>query len=402
MPTSSIRDGSATGGRSKTETVSMQHTPMNKTLSILLDSQIGRIYYFLFFIAILDLPRLLSRHFIGDLHYGGLMVAIIVVALAPFIIPTVEKSTQNKQSNIYGYIVLALTSLIIARGGTDFSIMIFFSITVFVMLTQYIGIDFYSEKNMGRYLDYTSVPLFLHAAMTVNDWYHHRYNDTVHFFGVAGFSEGWLGYELSNLSFCLFFIAVISGLKKGTVIRYAFLAIVLSNFYNATWTEAVLLITAIYLFIRKFLLHKVHVYTIAIIILLGATSVALLVYGRNLVGLTGKLEELMNAIQSLYYSKNYYGLWEHPTTHGLLPTLIYQGGFIGITWMAALIMYFYSMIRDIGYFFLITSIFFSYFFAYQYVNVLFLVILHISLLIPSEHMHNLRVPQLKNTQPSTP
>ena len=98
------------------------------------------------------------------------MVAIIVIALAPFVIPTVEKSTQNKQSNIYGYIVLALTSLIIARGGTDFSTMIFFSITVFVLMTQYIGIEFYSEKNMGRYLDYTSVPLFLHAAMTVNDW----------------------------------------------------------------------------------------------------------------------------------------------------------------------------------------------------------------------------------------
>jgi hypothetical protein len=402
MPTSSIRDGSTTGGRSETETVSMQHTPMNKTLSILLDSQIGRIYYFLFFIAILDLPRLLSRHFIGDLHYGGLMVAIIVIALAPFVIPTVEKSTQNKQSNIYGYIVLALTSLIIARGGTDFLTMIFFSLTLFVMIIQYIGLDFYSEKSLGRYLDFASVPLFLYAALTVYDWYFILANSRVPVFGVIYFSEGWLGYELSNLSFCLFFIAVICGFKNGTVIRYALLTIGLSYFYAAIWAGTALLITIFYLFIRKLYLHQIPGYLIAIIILLGVTSLILFVYDRNPFGLTVRLEELTNSIQSIYYKNNYYGLWEHPSSHGLFPTIIYQGGVIGITWVAAVIMYFYSMIRNVGFFFLISSILFSYFFVYQYVNVLFLVILHISLLIPSGNMHILRVPQLKNTRPSIP
>ena len=367
--------------------MTVNHPPINKTLNILLDSYIGRIYYFLFFLVILDLPRLLSRHFIGDLYYGGLMVAIIVIALAPFIFPALEKSTNNNRPNIYGYIVIILTGLIIARGGTYLSTMIFFSITLFVMMTQYIGFDFYSEKNMGRYLDYASVPLFLFAAMTARD----LYSMTKNVPWLISFSEGWLGYELSDLSFCLFFIAVICGFKNGTIIRYALLTIVLSYSYAAIWAGAALLITIFYLFIRKLYLHQIQGYLIAIIILLGVTSLTFFVYDRNPFGLTVRLEELTNSIQSIYYNNNYYGLWEHPTSHGLFPTIIYQGGFIGITWIAALIMYFYSMIRNIGFFFLITSILFSYFFVYQYVNVLFLVILHISLLRPASNMHLLRV-----------
>jgi len=194
---------------------------------------------------------------------------------------------------------------------------------------------------------------------------------------------------------------MICGFNKGTINRYALLTLVISYCYSVIWAGSALLIIALYMVVRHLYLHQIQRYLLAFIIFIGVTCIALFIYYYNPVGLTIRLKESLNSILSIYYDNNYYGLWEHPPTHGLLTTIIYQGGLIGIIWIGLVIMYFYSVIRDVGYFFLICSIIFSYFWVYRYVHVVILVVLHISLFMPSFNMHLLRFQQEKDATAST-
>jgi len=126
------------------------------------------------------------------------MYAIMIIALVPFIVPDL-KITENKHFNIYGYLVFLFISIIIARGGSGgsyFSTMIFLGMILFVMMVQFIGFEFYSKGNLGRYLDYASILLFLHALSSVSYMLNGRVSEHFPMFETIHFSEAWLGYEL--------------------------------------------------------------------------------------------------------------------------------------------------------------------------------------------------------------
>lgn len=359
----------------------------NNAITILVETQMGRIFYLLFFVTILDLPRLITRHFIGDLYYGGLLLAIIVLAFSPFIVP--QLSIFSKFSfNTYSYCVFALTCLMIARGGSYFATMIFFSMVLFVLLVKNIGVEFFSKNSLGKYLEYSSVLLLVYAAMTANDLYSAWVNSDIPTFGVVHYSEGFLGYELSNLAFFLFLISVICGFDRKLNLKLAFLALVLSYCYHVMWAACALVITVAYLGIRKLYAHGIPAYFIGMTILLGVGCLTFFVYDHNPYGVTVRLKESMSALSSIYSGNNYYGLMESqaPGVHGFWPTLIYNSGMLGIAWIGLLITYFYKILEDIGLFFLISTIIFSYLFVYEYINVLVIVILYIALLMPTSHI----------------